>query len=73
MIEKTGGGLLVAPDSAEALAEGLYALWKDAELARTLGNRAFEGVRAPHSLQHSADRLMNVYEPLVARPMRATG
>jgi glycosyltransferase involved in cell wall biosynthesis len=73
MIEKTGGGLLVAPDSAEALADGLYALWKDGELARTLGNKAFDGVRAHYSIQHSADRLMSVYEPLVARPMRATG
>jgi glycosyltransferase involved in cell wall biosynthesis len=73
MVERTGGGVLVAPDSADALADGLYALWKDRELARTLGDRAFDGVRAHYSIQHSADRLMHVYEPLVARPMRATG
>ena len=32
MILRTGGGVLVAPDSAEALAEGLGQLWQDRAL-----------------------------------------
>jgi glycosyltransferase involved in cell wall biosynthesis len=72
MVEKTGGGLLVAPDNAESLADGLYTLWKDRALAHSLGDRGFDGVRAHYSIQHSADRLLEVYDSLVAQPVRAT-
>lgn len=71
MIEKTGGGLLVPPNNAESLADGLYTLWKDRALARSLGDRGFDGVRAHYSIQHSADRLLEVYDSLVAQPVRA--
>jgi glycosyltransferase involved in cell wall biosynthesis len=64
IVEKTGGGLLVAPDDPVALADGLYTLWKDRALARTLGERAFNGVRARYSIQRSADALLEVYESL---------
>jgi glycosyltransferase involved in cell wall biosynthesis len=67
MVEKTGGGLLVAPDDPSALADGLYRLWKDRELARALGERAFEGVRAHYGVSRSADRLLEVYDA-VTRP-----
>jgi glycosyltransferase involved in cell wall biosynthesis len=70
IVEKTGGGLLVAPDDPGALAEGLFALWKDRDLARTLGDRGFDGVRAHYSIQRSADRLLAVYESLGAQPAR---
>jgi len=62
IVEKTGGGLLVAPDDPAALADGLYALWKDRDLARTLRERAFHGVREHYSIQRSADALLEVYE-----------
>jgi glycosyltransferase involved in cell wall biosynthesis len=65
IVEKTGGGLLVAPDDPEALAEGLYALWHDRSLAESLGERGFHGVRAHYSIAHSADRLLDVYHSLV--------
>src|SRR5204863_10132823 len=32
MVEKTGGGVLVAPDNPDALADGLYQLWSDRPL-----------------------------------------
>jgi glycosyltransferase involved in cell wall biosynthesis len=74
IVEKTGGGVLVAPDDPTALADGLYALWKDRELARNLGERGFNGVRAYYSIQRSADTLLEVYESLIARPVPvATG
>jgi glycosyltransferase involved in cell wall biosynthesis len=66
MIERTGGGLLVDPDSPESLADGLYRLWQDRALAAALGLRAFEGVRAHYTIAHSADRLLKVYEDLIA-------
>jgi glycosyltransferase involved in cell wall biosynthesis len=76
MIEKTGGGHLVAPDDPAALADGLYELWKDRDRARTLGDRAYQGVRTHYSIQRSADAQLAVYESLidrrsVAQPVRA--
>jgi glycosyltransferase involved in cell wall biosynthesis len=62
IVETTGGGILVEPDSPESLADGLYRLWSDTRLRRELGQRGFAGVRAHYSIQHSADRLMRVYE-----------
>ena len=34
VVEKTGGGLLVEPDSPEALADGLHRMWSDRQLRR---------------------------------------
>ena len=64
IVEKTSGGLLVASDDAAALAEGLYALWKDRALAERLGQRGFDGVREHYSIARSADRLFGVYKRL---------
>jgi glycosyltransferase involved in cell wall biosynthesis len=64
IVEKTGGGLLVEPDSTAALANGLYELWKDADLRRTLADRAFAGVRTHYSVQRSADSQMDIYTSL---------
>src|SRR5262249_54646954 len=71
IVEKTGGGLLVAPDDPAALADGLYALYSNHTPARTLGDRGFRGVRAHYSVQRSADRLLEVYDTLVSRPAGA--
>jgi glycosyltransferase involved in cell wall biosynthesis len=68
IVEKTGGGLLVAPDDPAALAEGLHALWSDPDRARKLGEHGFNGVRAHYSIQRSADRQLEVYESMVSRP-----
>jgi len=78
MVEKTGGGLLVAPDDPAAVADGLYQLWSDRERRRTLADRAYAGVRAHYSIQVSADAQLAVYESMtrgatagVAQPFRA--
>jgi glycosyltransferase involved in cell wall biosynthesis len=70
IVERTGGGVLVAPDDPAALADGLFALWKDRAQADALGARGFAGVRAHYSVAHSADRQLAVYESLVSRPSR---
>lgn len=62
IVERTGGGTLVAPDDPAALADGLLALWKDRALAERLGRQGFAGVREHYSVQKSADRLLAVYE-----------
>ena len=66
IVEKTGGGLLVAPDDPAALADGLYELWTDRAKADALGALGFQGVRAHYSVERSTDRLMDVYESLVS-------
>jgi glycosyltransferase involved in cell wall biosynthesis len=70
MVEKTGGGILVAPDDAAAVADGLYALWSDPERRRTLADRAFTGVRRHYSIQHATDIQVQVYESLTRQPAR---
>ena len=65
MVERTGGGLLVEPDNAESIAQGLFTLWQDRSLLATLGRRAAEGVRAHYTVAHSADRLLAVYDDLL--------
>ena len=61
VVETTGGGCLVPPDDPVALADALFALWKDRDHAARLGDRAFEGVRAHYTIAQSADRLLAAY------------
>jgi glycosyltransferase involved in cell wall biosynthesis len=65
VVERTGGGLLVEPDSAEALAEGLHRLWREPELAADLGRAGARGVREHYSVARMADRALEVYEEIV--------
>jgi len=72
IVEKTGGGLLVEPDNPDSLADGFHTLWRDRTTAATLGERAFQGVRAHYTVAHSAARLLSVYED-VMRPQELAG
>jgi glycosyltransferase involved in cell wall biosynthesis len=62
VVERTGGGLLVEPDSAEALAEGIYRLWKESERAADMGRAGARGVREHYSVARMAERALEVYE-----------
>lgn len=64
-VERTGGGLLVEP-STEALGDGLLKLWREPDLARTLGARGAAGVREHYSVAREADRVLDVYRKIVA-------
>jgi len=66
IVEKTGGGLLVAPDSPAALADGLYTLWKDRELRERLGRAGHAGVREHYGIERSTDRLLAGYQRAIA-------
>ena len=66
VVEKTGGGLLVDPDSVTSLADGLHALWSDRSRARALGASGFEGVRAHYTVEQSATRLLDVYRAVLS-------
>jgi glycosyltransferase involved in cell wall biosynthesis len=73
ILAKTSGGLLVEPDGAQSLAEGLYKLWKDPALRDELGQKAFDGVREHYSVSRSADRMLEVYAATKPRAARGDG
>lgn len=65
IIEKAGGGLLVEPDDTESLARGILSLREDPALAKELGRKAAEGVRAHYNVEREAARALEVYNGLV--------
>ncbi|MEK7406077.1 MAG: glycosyltransferase family 4 protein [Acidobacteriota bacterium] len=64
ILERTGGGLLVEPDSAAALAEALRTMWLDAGLRRRLGDQGCAAVREHHSIERMAGATAAVYRSL---------
>jgi glycosyltransferase involved in cell wall biosynthesis len=66
ILEKTGGGILVEPDSVESLAEGIYSLWKDPARVADLGRRGAAGVREHYSAGRMATRALEVYARIAA-------
>jgi glycosyltransferase involved in cell wall biosynthesis len=66
ILEKTGGGILVEPDSVEALAQGILSLWKDRKYAETLGRRGVAGVREHYSVARMAQRTLEVFKSLTS-------
>jgi glycosyltransferase involved in cell wall biosynthesis len=68
IVERTGGGLLVDADDPEALAGGLHAVAAAPDHRAALAARAFAGVRACYTIQHSADRLLDVYASCLLTP-----
>ena len=64
-VERAGGGILVAPGDASALAEGILKLSDDRALAERLGRAGARGVREHYSIARVADRALEVYEGLL--------
>ncbi len=64
MIEATGGGLLVEPDSPESLAEGIAALLGDAGRRAELGRRGREAVHRDFGDNAMAAATLAVYEEI---------
>jgi len=67
IVEDTGGGLLVAPGDADALARGLGELISGPARRRALGDRGYEGVRAHYHAAAMRDRALEVYQAALAR------
>jgi glycosyltransferase involved in cell wall biosynthesis len=62
MLEATGGGILVEPDSAEALAAGLESVVADPALARRLGRAGHDAVQARFGIERMARDTIAVYK-----------
>jgi glycosyltransferase involved in cell wall biosynthesis len=71
VVETTGGGLLVEPDDAEALAAGLLRVRDDAPLASELSANGYENVRRHYTVAQMADRALEVYGELSGVGARA--
>ncbi len=70
IVENTGGGILVEPESPDSLAEGILDLWKNEGKRNELGRRGYEGVRTHYSATRMAQRMVEVYE-CILRPRSA--
>ena len=66
IVTLTGGGILVPPNDARALAEGLGRLRDDASLARTLGQRGAAGVRTHFSMDTMVEKTVEMYTKLAS-------
>jgi glycosyltransferase involved in cell wall biosynthesis len=67
VLRRTGGGLLVEPDNAEALADAILELWRDPERARRLGEAGATGVREHYTVGRMAEAAERVYAELADR------
>jgi glycosyltransferase involved in cell wall biosynthesis len=65
IVETTGGGVLVEPDNAEALAHAFLELWKNPARSAELGRRGYQGVRAHYSARQMAESALAVYHSVV--------
>jgi glycosyltransferase involved in cell wall biosynthesis len=72
VVQRTGGGLLVAPDDPSALADGLVRVWEDRALARRLADAGAAGVRAQYSIASAGDRLLDVYQGVMVSERRVS-
>ena len=61
IVEKTSGGLLVEPDDAQSLAQGILNIYQDRKLAGELGRNGARGVREYYSAAHMVDRALEAY------------
>jgi glycosyltransferase involved in cell wall biosynthesis len=73
LVEATGGGLLVEPDSPQALAAGLGALMSDPDRRAEMGRRGREAVRRNYTDDAMADRTIAVYRHYVGQSPVAGG
>lgn len=63
LVESTGGGLLVPPESPEELAQALERVITDNALRKELAQRGYDGVRRNHSAATLASSTKEIFTP----------
>ncbi len=71
ILERTGGGILVEPGDTASLAEGIYRLRKDRDLAAELGRGGAQGVREHYSAARMAARAIEAYRTIADAAVHA--
>jgi glycosyltransferase involved in cell wall biosynthesis len=61
MAQRTGGGILVAPEDPESLASGLLELIRNHELRADLARKAHRGVREHYTVAQMADQTAAIF------------
>jgi glycosyltransferase involved in cell wall biosynthesis len=64
MLERTGGGLLFAPNDSAELAARIAELWQNPELARDLGEAGRRGVHEHYRVETMAAQALDLYAAL---------
>ncbi len=64
IVRRTGGGLLVAKDNPDALADGLFTVLTDRQQAVELSRAAAEGVRNHYTVEAMAVAAEHVYREM---------
>ena len=62
IVQTTGGGILVEPDSPDDLARGILDLWRNPERRVEMGSRAHRGVREHYSAAGMAAKVLEIYQ-----------
>jgi len=65
IVERTGGGLLVEPDSSESVAEGILKIYREPTLAAKLGRSGARNVHDHYTSSVMADRALEVYDSVL--------
>ena len=65
MLKATEGGILVEPESSEAIAQGIYQLFRDPFKRKQLGANGKRNVHQKFSHEIAAQQLMNVFEKYI--------
>ncbi len=66
ILNKASGGILVEPESAESLANGLRSVLVNRDLRRQLSERGREGVSRFHSISGMAEQTLKLYQASLA-------
>lgn len=67
ILEKTGGGLTVAAEDPDALADGILTLRNDPQMAAQMSRAGAAGVREHYTVERMADQVEAVYRELKER------
>jgi glycosyltransferase involved in cell wall biosynthesis len=71
LIDRAGGGILVAPDDPAALADGLRLVLSDNDRHDEMSRRGREYVLAEMTVEREGQAFLHVCEAIVARPAGA--